>query len=100
MFDYEIDFALDCSPAADWARLTRILADLSLDDLERVNEHVRQAVSRFYYFLSEKPGSAGRTAYSALVSAIKTVQIGREGDADSRSEIGSMTRGVYRHISL
>lgn len=78
MFDYEIDFALECSPASDRARLTRILTDLSLDDLERVNECVRQAVSRFNYFLSEKPGSAGGTGYSALVSAIKTVQIGRE----------------------
>ncbi|WP_408601989.1 hypothetical protein [Pseudomonas sp. PLMAX] len=78
MFDYEIDFALECSPIADRPRLTRILTDLSLDDLEWVNEHVRQAVSRFNYFLSQKPGSAGGTAYSALVSAIKTVQIAHE----------------------
>jgi hypothetical protein len=75
MFDYEIDFALECSPIADRPRLTRILTDLSLDDLEWVNEHVRQAVSRFNYYRRETPGSAGGAAHDALVGAIKAVII-------------------------
>lgn len=53
MFDYEIDFALECSPAADRARLTKILSNLSLEDLEKVNEDIRFAVTRFNYYRTE-----------------------------------------------
>jgi hypothetical protein len=75
MFDYEIDFALECVPAADRTRLTRILSSLSIEDIERVNEHVRHEVSRFNQYRRDTPGSAGRAAHDALVCAIKAVRI-------------------------
>lgn len=77
MFEDEIDYALECTPAADRARLAKIVNSLDLQERERVSEIVRRQVSEFNYSRSVLPGSAGRTAYDGLVFAIKTIKSDR-----------------------
>jgi hypothetical protein len=79
MFEDEIDYALECTPAADRARLTKIMNSLELHQRERVNEIIRRQISEFNYSRSVVPGSAGKTAYDGLMLAVKKVKSDRMG---------------------
>lgn len=79
MTDSVIDYALECTPAQERERLTRIVNTLTDDEMGEVGARLYHAVSRFNYYSYDSPGSAGGTAYGALVGAIKAVMMGRQG---------------------
>lgn len=74
MMDYEISYALECAPASDRARLTKILETMDEADRNHINDRVGHLVRRFNHYSRETPGSAGQVAYDALVLAIKAVK--------------------------
>lgn len=76
MNDSVIDYALECTPAQERTRLTKIVDALTEDEIGEVAARVYQAVSRFNLYRNDAPGSAGGTAYDALVGAIKAVKMG------------------------
>ncbi|WP_338923727.1 hypothetical protein V0M98_36585 (plasmid) [Pseudomonas silesiensis] len=73
---YLIDFALDCTPPADRARLRKILDAMDTYERALVCGTVNHHCSGFNRYGSETPGSAGQTAHHALVTAIKSVKMG------------------------
>jgi hypothetical protein len=74
MIDYEISYALECTPLSDRARLTKILDGMDEADRIRVNDMVGHHIRRFNPHRRETPWSAGQVAYEALVLAIKSVR--------------------------
>jgi hypothetical protein len=74
MTDSVIDYALECTPAQERARLTKIVDALTQDEAGEVASRVYRAVSRFNLYRSDSPGSAGATAYEALAGAIQAVK--------------------------
>lgn len=89
--DDEISYAIECTPQADRARLTKIVEQL--DEWERgvVNRSIRYHVGGFNYYGSESAGSAGMIAYAALVDAIKAVKTGREPSTKVLVKRGSVS---------
>lgn len=74
MNDSVIDYALECTPTQERARLIKIFDALTEDEMGEVAARVYQAVSRFNLYRNDTPGSAGGTAYDALVGRLKPLR--------------------------